>query len=169
MRPIYSPGRGGTHPAAVSGRLACHAVDGASVLAPQQFRQLGEVRRHAAGLIPAEQLGRRAPAGLLLEVEIDERLPGGVLHDEARVVMLLDDPRRREAARGGRRGPLGAVYEPLLIIDEGVTGTSITEPFDAQLVDQSATIQGGGKRQTEGVKNDSTVASRVACRRVARW
>jgi hypothetical protein len=29
------------------------------------------------------------------------RLPGGVCHDEARIVMLLDDPRRREAARGG--------------------------------------------------------------------
>ena len=29
------------------------------------------------------------------------RLPGGVPHDEARIVMLLDHPRRREAAWGG--------------------------------------------------------------------
>jgi hypothetical protein len=42
---------------------------------------------------------RRAPSGLVLEVEIGTRLPGGVLRDEARIVMLLDDPRRREAAR----------------------------------------------------------------------
>jgi hypothetical protein len=27
--------------------------------------------------------------------------PGGVLHDEARIVVLFDDPRRREAASGG--------------------------------------------------------------------
>ena len=45
-----------------------------------------------------QQLGRRAPTGLVLEIEITERLPVGVLHDEARVVMLIDDPTRREAA-----------------------------------------------------------------------
>jgi hypothetical protein len=32
------------------------------------------------------------------EVEVPERLPGGVLHDEAGVVVIFDDPRRREAA-----------------------------------------------------------------------
>jgi len=32
--------------------------------------------------------------------EIAERLPGGVPRDEARIVVLLDHPRRREAARG---------------------------------------------------------------------
>jgi hypothetical protein len=41
---------------------------------------------------------RRAPTGLLLEIEIPERLPGGVLHHEARIVVLLDRPGRREAA-----------------------------------------------------------------------
>jgi len=53
-----------------------------------------------AGLIAGEQLRRRAPTGLVLEIEIAERLPGGVLHDEPRIIMLLDDPRRREAAKG---------------------------------------------------------------------
>ncbi len=33
---------------------------------------------------------RRAPTRLVLEIEIAEHLPGGVLHDEARIVMLLD-------------------------------------------------------------------------------
>jgi len=44
---------------------------------------------------------RRAPTGLFLEIEIAERLPDGVLHDEARIVVLLDGPGRREAAHGG--------------------------------------------------------------------
>ncbi len=33
--------------------------------AMQQLRQLGEVRRHAAGLVAGEQLGRRARTGLI--------------------------------------------------------------------------------------------------------
>jgi hypothetical protein len=41
---------------------------------------------------------------LSLETEIAERLPGGVLHDEARIIMLLDDPRRRETACGAVLG-----------------------------------------------------------------
>jgi len=43
--------------------------------------QLGEVRRHAAGLVAGEQLGRRAPPGFVLEIEIPKCLPGGVLHE----------------------------------------------------------------------------------------
>jgi len=35
---------------------------------PQHLRQLGEVRRHAAGLVAGEQLGRRPPTGFLLEM-----------------------------------------------------------------------------------------------------
>jgi hypothetical protein len=69
----------------------------------KQLRQLGEVRRHAAGLVLGEQLRRRATPQFLLEIEIPERLPGGVPHDEARIVVLLDRPRRREAAGGGRQ------------------------------------------------------------------
>jgi len=37
----------------------------------------------------------------VLEIEKRERLPSGVPHDEARVVMLIERPRRREAVRGG--------------------------------------------------------------------
>ena len=40
---------------------------------------------------------------ILSILEIGERLPGGILHDKARVVVLLDDPGRRKAARGGRQ------------------------------------------------------------------
>jgi hypothetical protein len=43
---------------------------------------------------------RRPPTGLILEIEIAQRLPSGVLRDEARVVVLLDRPRRREPACG---------------------------------------------------------------------
>jgi hypothetical protein len=43
------------------------------------------------------------PTGFLLKIEIRKRLPGGVLHDEARIVVLLDDPRRRKAACGWHR------------------------------------------------------------------
>jgi hypothetical protein len=64
----------------------------------QQLRQLGEVDRHPPGLVLGEQISRRASARLFLEIEIAERLSVGVLHDEARIVMLLDHPRRRETA-----------------------------------------------------------------------
>jgi len=67
---------------------------------------LGEVRRHAAGLVARQQLRRRAPTGFLLEIEIRKRLPGGVLHDEARIVVLLDGPRRPQG-RLMRASPMG--------------------------------------------------------------
>jgi hypothetical protein len=35
------------------------------------------------------------------EIDVRERLPAGVLHDEARIVVLIDGPGRREAASGG--------------------------------------------------------------------
>ena len=41
----------------------------------REFRQLREVHRHAAGLVPGEQIGRRAPTGLVLEIEISEHPP----------------------------------------------------------------------------------------------
>jgi hypothetical protein len=73
--------------------------------AAQQLRQLSEVRRHAAGLVLGERLGRRAPAGLFLEVKVAERLPGAVADDEASVVRLIDRPGRRKAA--GRHANFG--------------------------------------------------------------
>ncbi|MGB7745231.1 MAG: hypothetical protein WBL41_20840, partial [Terracidiphilus sp.] len=60
--------------------------------------QLSEVRRHAASLVSGEQLGRRAPTGLVLEVEVAERLSILVAYYEARIIVLLDGPGRREAA-----------------------------------------------------------------------
>ena len=62
---------------------------------------LGEVYRHAAGLVAGEQLGRRAPSGLVLEIEVAERLSILVTDDEAGVVLLFDRPGRREAAHMG--------------------------------------------------------------------
>ena len=61
-------------------------------------RQLGEVHRRPTGLVTSQQLRRRPTTGLILEIEIAERLPGGVLHDEARIVVLFDDPGRLDAA-----------------------------------------------------------------------
>jgi hypothetical protein len=41
-------------------------------------------------------VGRRSAA--VVEMEVAERLPVGFLHDEARIVMLVDRPRRRREA-----------------------------------------------------------------------
>jgi len=70
---------------------------GAVILPPQPLRQLGYIGSDAPGLVPREQMRRRAPARLLLEIDIRERLPGMILHDEAGIG-LLDGPGRREAA-----------------------------------------------------------------------
>ncbi len=48
----------------------------AAVLSAQQFRQLGEVRCHAADLVFGEQLCHRAPTGFLHEIEIRKRISG---------------------------------------------------------------------------------------------
>jgi hypothetical protein len=79
---------------ATSSRLACRRRPA------QQLRQLGEVRRHATRLVLGQQVRRRTSSGLVLEVEVAERLSVLVAEDEARIVVLLDDPRRREAASG---------------------------------------------------------------------
>jgi hypothetical protein len=52
---------------------------------------------HPPRLVLGEQLDRRAP-GSSSQIEIRKRLPGRVLHDEAHVIVLLDDPGRWEAA-----------------------------------------------------------------------
>jgi hypothetical protein len=77
--------------AATSSRLAYQRT-------PQHLRQLGEVYSDPPRLVSGEQVGRRASARLLLEVKIAERLPVLVADDEA-LWMLIDGPRRREAAR----------------------------------------------------------------------
>jgi len=47
--------------------------------------------------------------GASLEIDLRKRLPGGVPHDEARVVMLLDGPGRREAAHGSDNSVISAL------------------------------------------------------------
>ncbi len=61
---------------------------------------LGEVRRHATGLVARQPVGRRAALRFIVELKITERLPGSVLHYE-RLGVLIDYPGRWEAARGG--------------------------------------------------------------------
>ena len=61
-------------------RGAALGIDHAKQISEQVSRaliamQLGDVHRHAASLVSAEQLRRRAPTELVLEVEIAERLP----------------------------------------------------------------------------------------------
>ncbi len=51
-------------------------TQGGRLSPPQQLRQLGEVHRQPARLVPGQQLGRRAPTGLVREVKIAERLAG---------------------------------------------------------------------------------------------
>ncbi len=69
-------------------------VRGRVPTAGAQLRQLGEIDRQPPRPVPGQQLGRRAPTGLVLEIEIRGRLAGGVADDEARVVVLLDRPKR---------------------------------------------------------------------------
>ena len=66
---------------------------------PMAMRQLGEVRRHAPRVVAGHQLGRRAPTRFVLEMEIPKLLPARAPHDEARILVLLDGPRRGEGAR----------------------------------------------------------------------
>jgi hypothetical protein len=79
---------------------------------------------------------RRAPTRLVLETQVAERLPGGVPHDEARIVVLIDYPRRREAARGGhgaasstvavwRRGQRRGKSTTLLVLRSVLRATAI--------------------------------------------
>jgi hypothetical protein len=55
------------------------------------LRQLGEVDRHAARLVPGQQVGG-CPSPRLLLKKIAKRLPVLVSHDEASVVRLVDGP-----------------------------------------------------------------------------
>jgi hypothetical protein len=43
----------------------------------QQLRQLGEVRRHAAGVVAGQPVGCRAALRLIVKVKITERLAAG--------------------------------------------------------------------------------------------
>ena len=81
-----------------------------------KLRQLRDVHRNAPRLVPGQEIGRRSPARFLLVIHIRERVAVPILHDEAIVVMVFDDPGRREAAGGSghaTEGPLSSL-PPLL-------------------------------------------------------
>ena len=71
------------------------------------FRPDGTRCRSSSG--PPQLTAQGAP----LEMDVRKRLPGGVLNDEARISVLVERPRRPEAARGKRRNApirkLGAI------------------------------------------------------------
>ncbi len=54
----------------------------ASLVAPQQLRQLGDIGRDPSRLVTRQQLGRRAATRLILIIDIGKLLPGAVSHDE---------------------------------------------------------------------------------------
>jgi hypothetical protein len=68
----------------------------------EQLRQLGDVRRDPAGLVPGHQLGCRPPSRLVLEIHIGERVAVVIPDDEAGVG-LLDGPGRRAVRRSPSR------------------------------------------------------------------
>ena len=57
------------------GGAVVHEITPLRLLMLQQFRQLCNVRRDAAGLVAGEQVRSRAPARLVLEIDVGERLP----------------------------------------------------------------------------------------------
>ena len=59
---------------------------------------LTDLMLHVVDASPGEQLHVSLQPRLILEINASERLAPAILHDEARVVVLLDRPWRREAA-----------------------------------------------------------------------
>ena len=59
---------------------------------------------HSNSQATAEGAEQRKGDGIVVYPEITERLPGTLADDEARIVMALDGPWRREAARGRHDG-----------------------------------------------------------------
>ena len=69
---------------------------------------------------PGEQLHVSLQPRLILEINASERLAPAILHDEARVVVLLDRPWRREAAGlHYAAGPLERLAEADILLVEG--------------------------------------------------
>ena len=62
------------------------------------------------------------------EIEIAERLPGGVLHDEARIVVLLNRPGRREAAHGSDDSAISALRRSAIAIGASIFGEHSPDP-----------------------------------------
>jgi hypothetical protein len=76
---------------------------GGAVYTPSSFRRSSSdsLATLAAMRRASSRVSRlaAAPSRLLLEIDVGERLPVGVANDEA-LWVLVDHPRRREAARG---------------------------------------------------------------------
>jgi hypothetical protein len=85
----------------------------ASKVCRETIRQLGEVRRHAAGLVACQQVGGSTSARLIL-VEVAERLPGSVADDEAGVVVFFRST--TVAGSGEALRELRSVVEPLNLV-----------------------------------------------------
>ena len=65
-----------------------HQITSLRLLMLQQFRQLCNVHRDAAGLVAGEQVCSQAPARLVLQIDVGELLSRAVLQDEAGVGFL---------------------------------------------------------------------------------
>jgi hypothetical protein len=66
----------------------------------QKLRQLCDIYSNPSRFIFGEQLCCRSSPRLILEISIGELLPVLVANDKAGIVVFLDRPQRREAARG---------------------------------------------------------------------
>ena len=85
-----------------------------------QLRKLGDVGRDAPRFVSGHQIGRRSAPWFFLVIHLRERVAVPVLHDEARIVVVVDGPGRREAAGAGwhvarlvacmRRAPRADIY-----------------------------------------------------------
>ena len=84
--------------------------------------------RRASSLVSKFAAARRPR--LILELDIGQRVAGDVLYDEARLTVLLDGPRRQEAAGAGhglcRRPRQWFYYLKTLITIHGTTSLKIS-------------------------------------------
>src|ERR1700691_2175850 len=78
-------------------------------------QQSGSFASYPPGFVTSEQFGRCPSSGFIFEIDIREGLPVVIAHDEAGVVLLIERPRRREAASGRHHGITApnSVSEPI--------------------------------------------------------
>ena len=96
---LLSEDSGRTHQRPRLGR--CGAAYGLSSFRRSSSGSLTKLTAMRRASSRVSRLAAERRAGSSSKLEVAECLPGGVPYDEARVVVLLDDPRRQEAASGG--------------------------------------------------------------------